>query len=115
MALVQDLAKFHDRQFLADHAHVGGLPCDLPARGPQLGTLPAEAVLDLSGRARPVGEHELHLAELRAHRFDRGEYLALQLFVTRLDRGAEDGTARIDLAQHHRDVGPYLVRARVGR
>jgi hypothetical protein len=103
-------ALFDDRQFLADHAHVGGLPCDLIVCGPQLGTLAIQAVLDLIRRAGQVGEHEFQLAELGADRPDHGEYLALQLFVARLDRGAEEGAARVDLAQDHRDVGSYLVR-----
>ena len=86
------------RQFLADHAHVGGLPRDLLARGAQLGSLAAEAVLDLSGRAGQVGEQEFQLAEFGAHRPDRGEYLVLQILVARLDRGTEDGAARVDFA-----------------
>ncbi len=106
-------ALLDDGQFLTDHAHVGGLPCDLLARGAQLGALAAEAVLDLSGRAGQVGEQEFQLPELGAHRPDRGEYLVLQFLVARLDRGAERGAGRVDLAQNHRDVGSHLVGARV--
>jgi hypothetical protein len=62
-----------------------------------------EAVLELPA-ARQVREHELHLAELGAHRLDRGHCLAPQLFAARAGSVgfdfAEDG---LDLGVEHRD------------
>ena len=71
--------------------------------------LACKNAFSLALSARQVGEHELHLAELGAHRPGRGEHLALQFLIARLDRGAEDGAAGVDLAQHHRDIGAHLA------
>ena len=54
-----------------------------------------------------------HVAELGAHRLDRGEYVALGLFVSGLDRRAEYSAAGVDFPQHHRDVGSQARRPRV--
>ena len=81
--------------------------CSMAA--PQLGALAAQAVLYLPGRPGQVGEQELHLAELGAHRLGRGEHLVLELLVPGLDRGPEGGAARVDLAQHHGDVRSHLA------
>jgi hypothetical protein len=104
-----------NREFLADHADVGGLPDGSFAGSPQLYVLAAQAVLDLAGRAGQVGQHEGHIAELGAQRFQRGEHLALKFLVTGLDRGAERRPARVDLPHDHRDVGAQLIGAPAAR
>ena len=106
-------ALLDDREFLADHADIRRLPPDLQAGGPEFGVLAAQAVLDLSGRASQVGQHEGHVAELRAQRLERGEHLVLGVGVAGLDRGAEHRAAGVDLAHHHRDVGSQLTGALV--
>ncbi len=103
-------AALDDRQLFADHAHIGRLPSDLLAGGPQLGSLPDQAVLDLTGRADQVSQQEGHVPELGAHRLDRGEHAALRLFVPGLDRRAEYGAASVDFPQHHRDIGSQASR-----
>ena len=102
-----------DRQLFADHAHVGRLSSDLLPGGRQLGSLTDQAVLDLIGRANQIGQQEGQVPELGAHRLDRGEYVALRLFVSGLDRRAEYGAAGVDFPQHHRDVGSQVGRPRV--
>ena len=102
-------ALFDDRQFLTDHAYVGRLMADPVAGHPQLGALVGQAVLDLAGRPGQVGEQEFHLAEFGAHRLDGGQHLALQVLVARLDGGQEDRAARVDLPQHHGDIGSHRL------
>ena len=104
-----------DREFLADQADVGQLPGGPLAGGPQLGALAVQAVLDLAGRAGQIGQHEGHVTELGAQRFQRGEHLALDCSVSGLDRGAEHRAARVDFPHHHRDVGSQLAGVLVAR
>jgi hypothetical protein len=104
-----------DRELFADQAYVRRLPADLEAGRPEFRVLPAQAVLDLPGRPGQVGQHEGHVAELGAQRLDGGQHLVLELGVAGLDRGPERRAARVDLPQHHRDVGTELAGALAAR